>query len=131
MSKNSPLIAVVDDEESVRAALRRLLHSAGLEVETFASGVEFLQSLETHRPDCVVLDVHMPRVNGFTVQARLAQEKVRLPLVVITGHHSNETRERVLTAGASAYLRKPMDDQVLLDAISAAIADPRHPANAE
>ncbi|MHC1764509.1 MAG: response regulator transcription factor [Verrucomicrobiia bacterium] len=124
MSKTSPVIAVVDDDEPVRTALRRLLRSAGHEVDTFPSGVEFLESLKTRRPDCVVLDLHMPRINGFAVQARLAEAGIRLPLVIITGHHSAETRERVLTAGAAAYLRKPMNDQALLDAIKNVIANP-------
>jgi FixJ family two-component response regulator len=124
VSKTRPLIAVVDDEEPVRIALRRLLRSADLDVEMFPSGAEFLDSLESHQPDCVVLDLHMPRVNGFAVQARLAETHLRLPVVVITGHDSSETRERALAGGVSAYLRKPVDDQTLLDAIAIAIAHP-------
>lgn len=122
MSQTTPLIAVVDDEEPVRTALRRLLRSAGLEAETFSSGVELLESLKTHHPDCVVLDLHMPRLNGFTVHARLMEAGIRLPLVIITGHHSTETRERVMAMGVSAYLPKPVDDQALLAAIRTAIA---------
>jgi FixJ family two-component response regulator len=114
----------VDDEEPVRIALRRLLRSANLDVETFPSGAEFLDSLKSHQPDCIVLDLHMPRVNGFAVQARLVEAGIRLPVVVITGHDSDETRVRALAGGVSAYLRKPVDDQALLDAISAAIANP-------
>jgi len=124
VSKTRPLIAVVDDEEPVRIALRRLLRSTDLDVETFPSGAEFLDSLKSHQPDCVVLDLHMPRVNGFAVQARLAETGIRLPIVVITGHDSEETRARALAGGVSAYLRKPVDDETLLDAISAAIAHP-------
>jgi FixJ family two-component response regulator len=124
MGKTWPLIAVVDDEEPVRVALRRLLRSACFEVETFPSGVAFLESLKTHQPDCVVLDLHMPRVDGFAVQARLAEAGSRLPLVVITGHDSAETRARALASGVSAYLLKPVDDQTLLAAITAAIEHP-------
>ena len=124
MSKTRPLIAVVDDEEPVRIALRRLLRSADLDVETFPSGAEFLDSLKSHLPDCVVLDLHMPRVNGFAVQARLAEEGIRLPVVVITGHDPDETRDRALAGGVSAYLRKPVDDETLLEAITNAIAHP-------
>ena len=121
MSKTQPLIAIVDDEEPVRKALTRLLRSAGLDVETFPSGVEFLESLSTRRPDCVVLDLHMPQVDGFAVQARLAEAGNRLPVVIITGHDSDETRDRAMAAHPTAYLRKPVDDQTLLDAIELAI----------
>ena len=121
MSKTQPLIAIVDDEEPVRKALTRLLRSAGLDVETFPSGVEFLESLSTRRPDCVVLDLHMPQVDGFAVQARLAEAGNRLPVVIITGHDSDETRDRAMAARPTAYLRKPVDDQTLLDAIELAI----------
>ena len=106
----------------MRTALGRLLRSARLEVETFPSGAEFLEFLQTRRPDCVVLDLHMPRVNGFSVQARLAEAAIGLPVIVITGHDTAENRERALAGGASAYLRKPVDDQTLLDAITTAIA---------
>ena len=115
-------MAIVDDEESVRRAMGRLIRSAGIDVETFPSGAEFLQSLESHAPDCVVLDLHMPGINGFEVQARLREAKSRLPIVVITGHDTDETRQRVTKAGVAAYLLKPVDEKILLDTISAAVA---------
>ena len=115
------LVAVVDDEVAVRIALRRLLRSANFSVEMFSSGAEFLESLKEHQPDCVVLDLHMPQVGGFDVQARLAEAGIRLPTVVITGHDTDEARERALAGGAAAYLRKPVDDQALLDAITLAV----------
>jgi len=124
VNKIRPLIAVIDDEEPVRLALKRLLRSAGLDVEVFATGAAFLESLENHQPDCVVLDLHMPRVNGFAVQARLTEVAIRPPVVVITGHDSEDTRARALAGGVSAYLRKPVDDQTLLDAITNAIEHP-------
>jgi FixJ family two-component response regulator len=116
------MIAIIDDEEPVRTALRRLLRSASLDAETFPSGVEFLESLKTRQPDCIVLDLHMPVVDGFCVQARLGEAGFQLPVVVITGYDSAEIRARALACGASAFLRKPVDDQALLDAITAAIA---------
>ncbi|HEY7117679.1 MAG TPA: response regulator [Tepidisphaeraceae bacterium] len=124
MSKTQPLIAVVDDEESVRRALRRLICSAGLDVEAFTSGDEFLGSLARRLPDCVILDLHMPQVSGFDVQARLTQQRRRLPVIVITGRDSDEVRQRALDGGAVAYLRKPVDDQTLLDAVAHALVDP-------
>lgn len=121
MSKNQPSIAVVDDEEPVRVALGRLLRSARFAVETFGSGSEFLDSLKTHQPDCVVLDLHMPGLNGFAVQARLLSGGFRLPVIAITGQDSPGIREHALAGGAVVYLRKPIMDQILLDAISRAI----------
>ena len=119
MSKTRPLVAIVDDEEPIRKALTRLLRSGGLDVESLPSGSEFLESLPAHRPDCVVLDLHMPVVNGFDVQARLVEFGV--PVVIITGHDSDETRARALAGRPAAYLRKPVNDQVLLDAIELAL----------
>ena len=125
MSKTRPLVAIVDDEEPIRKALTRLLRSGGLDVESFPSGSEFLKSLPAHRPDCVVLDLHMPVVNGFEVQARLVEFGV--PVVIITGHDSDETRARALAGQPAAYLRKPVNDQVLLDAIELALGLNREP----
>lgn len=122
MSKAKPLVAVVDDEESVRKALQRLLRSAGLDVDIYSSGVEFLAALPAREHDCLVLDLHMPRLNGFEVQERLKASGARVPVVVITGHDTDEARRRVLDAGASSYLRKPVDDQTLLDAVARAVA---------
>jgi FixJ family two-component response regulator len=122
VNQDRQTVAIVDDEEPVRRALQRLMVSAGIAVESFASGAEFLASLSTRRPACLVLDLHMPGVNGFEVQARLAKCADPLPIVVITGHDTAESRRRVMEGGAAAYLRKPVDDQVLLDAVAAAIA---------
>ena len=122
MSTARPLIAIVDDEESVRVAMHRLMRSAGLDVETFPSGVEFLASMQTHHPDCVVLDLHMPQINGFEVQSHLAKCKPPVPVVIITGHDTPEARARALAGDASAYLLKPVDDCMLLDAIAGAIS---------
>jgi len=115
------LVAVVDDEECIRKALQRLMTSAGLAVQVFSSGAEFLEWLKQKRPACVVLDLHMPGVSGFDVQARLAQANDKLPLIVITGNHTEETMHRVTSAGASAYFTKPVDDELLLAAVNAAI----------
>jgi len=121
VNKPRPLIAVVDDEESIRKAITRLLRSAGLEVTAFSSGVDFLESLATQRPDCVLLDLHMPVMNGFEIQARLAGLASPLPVIIMTGHDSEETRARALAGQPTAYLRKPVNDQTLLDAIELTI----------
>lgn len=110
-------VVVVDDDESVRKALQRLLRAADLDADTFASGREFLESLASRQPDCLVLDLHMPGMNGLDIQRHLVNDGLQVPVVIITGHDEPETRERCLSSGASAYLCKPLDDQTLLDAI--------------
>ena len=118
-----PLVAIVDDEAPVGKALTRLLRLAGLSVETFASGAAFLNSLQDRPADCVVLDLHMPQMDGFEVQACLAQQQgPRVPVIVITGRDSPQARQRALAGGAAAYLAKPLDHQTLLEAIAVAIA---------
>jgi FixJ family two-component response regulator len=117
-----PFIAVVDDEEPVRKALKRLLRAAGLEAEGYASGNEFLAA--RRRPDCVVLDLHMPVMSGQALLKQIRGMSERLPVVVITGHDTPETRDECLAAGAAAYLRKPLDDRLLFNAISAALSKP-------
>jgi FixJ family two-component response regulator len=107
----------------MRIALRRFLRAAGLEVEMFASGGEFLASLPDHHPACVVLDLNMPQLDGLAVQARLTESGIRLPIVVVTGQDSAEWRERALAGGASAYLQKPVEGEAVLEAIRSAIAD--------
>lgn len=113
-------VAVVDDEEPVRRALRRLLQAAGLDVEVFASGQEFLSSIATRSPDCVVLDIHMPGINGLEVQEQLAVRAPHIGTVIVTGHHEPATEERALAANAAAYLEKPLDETRLIEAITAA-----------
>lgn len=122
MNPIRPLIAVTDDEDSVRKALARLLRSANMDVITFASGSDFLAAVGNIHVDCVVLDLHMPRVSGFEVQLQLARLGNRAGVVIITGHDSPESRARALAGGAAAYLLKPIDEQVLLDAIALALA---------
>jgi two-component system, LuxR family, response regulator FixJ len=124
VTKTPPHIAVVDDEEPVRKALMRLMRSAGLGVETFASGAEFVKSLATRLPDCVVLDLHMPHMNGFNVQAHLAGKYAAVPVIIVTGHDLPNAHERAMAGGASAFLRKRVLDRTLLDAISAATSRP-------
>lgn len=116
MSKETLLVAVVDDEESVRRALQRLLRSAGLEVVAFGDGREFLASLAAQPPDCLVLDLHMPEFSGFDVMDAVPDN---LPVIAITGQDSRATQARA--GRAQAYLRKPVNDEVLLEAIVSAV----------
>ena len=114
------MIAVVDDEESIRKALSRLLRASGYCVETYAAGADFLASLKNRAPAVVILDLHMPGLSGFDVHAAINALDRSFPVIVITGHDSPETRERVEEGGAAAYLRKPVDEHHLLRAISEA-----------
>jgi FixJ family two-component response regulator len=121
---DAPLyIAVVDDEPSVCKAFARLLRAAKFDVGTFCSGAEFVASLGDRAPDCVVLDLHMPGMNGFDVQSRLSEDPaLRVGVVIVTAHDSPAAQERALAGGAAAYLRKPVEAKPFLDAIRAAIA---------
>ena len=121
MIQQRPLIAVVDDEESVRKSLRRLLVASELDATVYASGQEFLDSLGGRQPDCLVLDLQMPGLTGLEVQRVLAGARVRFPTIIITAHDEPETRARCLAAGAVAYLCKPLHDELLLDAITTAV----------
>jgi FixJ family two-component response regulator len=120
-------IAVVDDDNSVRKALRRLLRSADLDTDAYGSANEFLTSLQTAVPDCVVLDLQMPEMSGLELQQRLRDSSISLPVVILTGQDEPGMHTRCLDAGASAYLCKPIDGKALVEAISRAISAPRLP----
>ena len=124
MTAPRPLIAVVDDEESVRRALARMLNASQLQVEVFGSGQEFLDSLRTRRPDCVVLDYQMPGLTGRDVQRQLAAAQIRLPIIVVTAHDQPALREPCLADGAVAYISKPLQRERLLSLIDDAIRRP-------
>jgi FixJ family two-component response regulator len=116
-----PSVAIVDDEEGIRKALRRLLRASGLDAESYANGQEFLNAAAEKQPDCVVLDLHMPGMSGLQVLRKLKSTGQLLSVVVITAHDEPETRNQCMNAGACAYLRKPLEDRLLLNAISAAM----------
>lgn len=119
-----PLIAVVDDDASVRKAPGRLLTAAEFEAATFASGQAFLDSLPCHRPDCVVLDLQMPELNGLDVLAALSRASAALKAIMIIGHDHPESRARCLAAGVLACLAKPLEETALLDAVGEAVGNP-------
>lgn len=120
MANRQPLIAVVDDEESVRLALGRMLRASGYEVTIYRSGEEFLESLQASRPDCVVLDFQMPGLTGRDVQQALAAAKVRLPIIIVTAHDHATLREKALADGAIAYFAKPLRRDELIAAVDRA-----------
>jgi FixJ family two-component response regulator len=115
-------VYIVDDDESVRRALRRLVLAAGLRVETFATAEEFLRISAQSARSCLVLDLHLPGLDGLQLQEQLALENRLLPIVFITAHADEHKREHALSAGATAFLEKPFEENVLLGAIERAIA---------
>jgi CheY-like chemotaxis protein len=117
------MVAVVDDDASVRKAMGRLLTVAGLRVEAFASGEDFLASLSVRVPDCLILDLHMPGLTGVDVLRQIVRTQLRLPIVIITAFDESESKAQCLAAGACAYLQKPLDDRVLLDAVYTAVGN--------
>jgi FixJ family two-component response regulator len=116
------LISIVDDDHSVRRALRRLVQLAGFTAETFASAEDFLTSSSLDRTACLVLDIHLNGgMSGFALQARLIADRIAIPIIFIAAHDDVLTRERAEASGVVAYLRKPFDDELLLDAIRGAV----------
>jgi FixJ family two-component response regulator len=122
MENRRSFVAVVDDEESVRRALIRLLRAANMDAEAFASGEAFLESLEKFRPDCVVLDLQMPGLTGRDVQRRLMGMQINLPVILITAHDDMVTQQQAMSDGAANYLRKPLRGDVLVRSINESIA---------
>jgi FixJ family two-component response regulator len=113
-------VAVVDDDRSVGIALCRLLRTAAIEAKAFESAADFLQSLQERQPDCLVLDVQMPGMNGLELQQRLKDLALGLPVIMITGRDEASIHAICMAMGASTYLRKPLNDDDLLDAVDRA-----------
>src|SRR5438067_411982 len=109
MTDRKKVIAVLDDEAKMRLALARLLKTHGYDVEPFESGDDFLKAVESDRPDCVLLDLHMPRTTGFDVLESMFSMRAGVPLIVITGHHESAHADRVRYLGAADSLPKPRD----------------------
>ena len=120
MAEAKCIVFVVDNDESVRDSLRLLIESSGYRTEAFASAEEFLQSGLMKNASCLILDIRMPEMNGFELQEHLAASGARIPIVFITGHDQSGMEEKAMKVGAIAYLRKPFDEQYLLDAIQLA-----------
>ena len=117
-----PVIAIVDDDDSVRRSLLRVVQLAGYAAEGFASAREFLDWLPQGRAACLLLDVHMSEMSGFDLQDRLA-----VPIIFITAHDDARTQERIAKSGAVGHLRKPYDEQTVLDAVRRAVQGSEDP----
>jgi FixJ family two-component response regulator len=121
VSTKEPVVFVVDDDEEIRAAMRSLLASVGLRVETFATAQDFLGSRRPDAPACLVLDVRLPGLSGLDLQHELIQAGIPIPIVFISGHGDIPTSVQAIKAGAVEFLTKPVRDHQLLDAIRRAI----------
>ena len=119
---DSPLICVVDDDASLLQSLRNLLRASGLRVETFDSAIAFLQSGDRYRADCLVADLQMPVMSGTGLLLALTETGSKLPVIMLTAHGEEHTRQRCLRAGAVAFLTKPFESSELLDQIELAVA---------
>jgi FixJ family two-component response regulator len=121
MTDPTAVVFVVEDDTSMRNALKSLLRSVGLKVELFESGQEFLQHKLPDVPSCLVLDVRLPGLSGLDVQRELTKGKVRIPIIFITAHGDIPMSVRAMKAGAVEFLTKPFRDQDLLDAIQSSL----------
>ena len=121
MSGERAVVFVIDDDTSMQRSLDTLLRSVGLDVRIFSSAQEFMRAERPDAPGCLVLDVRLPGMSGLTFQQELAKTGVALPVIFLTGHGDVPMTARAMKAGAAEFLTKPFDEQVLLDAIHAAI----------
>ena len=121
MTEAAPIVFVVDDDPSVRRAIKRLIGSEGLQVELFGSAQEFLKSRRPDAPSCLVLDIKLPGISGLDFQPQLAAAGIRIPIIFITAHGDIPMTVRAMKAGAVEFLTKPFRDRDLLDAIQIAL----------
>jgi FixJ family two-component response regulator len=121
MTEDQPTVFVVDDDASVREAIKGLVRSVGLRAETFGSTQDFLRKKLPDGPSCLVLDVRLPGLSGLDFQQELSRANIRIPIIFITGHGDIPMTVRAMKAGAVEFLTKPFRDQDLLDAIQQAL----------
>ncbi|MCG8587534.1 MAG: response regulator [Pirellulales bacterium] len=116
-----PTVFLVDDDESARKSLTFLIESIGLDVATFDSAVEYLETYDPEKPGCLVLDVRMPRMSGLELQQKLADSGIRIPIIFVSGHADIGMASRAFRAGAFDFVEKPFNNQELLERIQQAI----------
>jgi len=117
----TPMVFIVDDDESLREALTNLFASVGLAARAFASGADFLRTVGYDGPSCLVLDVRLPGLSGLDLQTELAKADMLVPIIFVTGHGDIPMSVRAMKAGAVEFLTKPIHDQQLLDAVQRAL----------
>ena len=121
MKKINPIVFVVDDDIAVRDAIKNLLESVGIHVQTFGSGAEFLAKTRAEAPSCLILDVRLPGTSGLEFQRELTMAGIEIPIIFITGHGDIPITVQAMKAGAVDFLTKPFREQELLDAIHKAV----------
>ena len=124
--ESSPVIAIVDDDASVREGLHSLIRSAGWRVETFASAQEFLARRGADAPSCLILDLQLPGLSGLDLQKRMAEVNLEIPIVFLTGHGDIPASVQAMKAGAIEFLTKPVEEEDILRAIQEALQRDRH-----
>jgi FixJ family two-component response regulator len=115
------LVAIVDDDDSMRGALQGMLKAVGYPAQAFASAEEFLKSGQQHQTSCLITDIRMPGMSGLDLQAHLNAERCKIPIIFITAHGDAKMRIQALRAGAVEFLSKPFDEEVLLESVRAAL----------
>jgi FixJ family two-component response regulator len=121
MSEPNSIVFVVDDDASLRDALKSLIRSVGLQVELFGSTQEFLQRKGPNVPSCLVLDIRLPGTSGLDFQRKLIEANISIPIIFITGHGDIPMSVRAMKAGAAEFLTKPLDDEIVIQAIRDAV----------
>lgn len=120
--KDTKVVVVVDDDESVRESLEALIQTVGLRALAFSSAEEFLDSGQQGRTACLITDIRMPGMSGLELQTRLNEDRFKIPIIFITAHGEEKVRMQALRAGAVEFLIKPFDDEALLDSVRAALS---------
>ena len=120
MSKQS-MISIVDDDQSFRDSMRRLVKSLGYSGAAFASAAEFLASPRFAATDCLVADIHMPDMSGIELYRHLVETGRRIPTILVTAYPDDRVQERMLSEGVRCYLRKPLEEAVLIDCLHSAV----------
>ena len=121
MDGERKIVAIVDDDNSYRVAVRRLLKSAGFSVQSFASAEDFLSSGREQETGCLIADIRMPGMSGLELQARLNTDHSPIPIIFMTAHGDETMRLQAMRAGAVRFLTKPFDGETLLDSVRVAL----------
>ncbi|HVU42768.1 MAG: response regulator [Xanthobacteraceae bacterium] len=115
------MISIIDDDPSVREATQSLIRSLGYDAQVFASAEEYLQSERLSDSSCLITDLHMPGMSGTDLQDRLIADGYQIPIIFVTAYYEDRTRDRVMDAGAFGFLRKPFNDESLIECLDKAL----------